>query len=254
MYEKEQAVNTPSTRRAKKTSGGHKDADNPLDNASDEKPPPPADEDDGSDDNEDDEMARNYEGRDDEDEDPFGGFGGPGGPPQGLSSTLRALSGMMSGVSTRLRDILNNLKQKDDPSLQFIALQELSEILLVSTEDNLSGHFSPDAFVKELVVLMQPSEFGEENPDMMLLACRCLANLMEALPASTANVVYGGAVPILCAKLLEIHFIDLAEQALSVSGPHAFHNVGLLTISRPSRRSRLSIQPLLFVRVDYLLA
>ncbi|PMD27705.1 hypothetical protein NA56DRAFT_653552 [Hyaloscypha hepaticicola] len=211
----EQAVNTPSTRRAKKTSGGHKDADNPLDNASDEKPPPPADEDDGSDDNEDDEMARNYEGRDDEDEDPFGGFGGPGGPPQGLSSTLRALSGMMSGVSTRLRDILNNLKQKDDPSLQFIALQELSEILLVSTEDNLSGHFSPDAFVKELVVLMQPSEFGEENPDMMLLACRCLANLMEALPASTANVVYGGAVPILCAKLLEIHFIDLAEQALS---------------------------------------
>jgi E3 ubiquitin-protein ligase TRIP12 len=51
----------------------------------------------------------------------------------------------------------------------------------------------------------------------MLLACRCLANLMEALPASTANVVYGGAVPILCAKLLEIHFIDLAEQALSVS-------------------------------------
>jgi E3 ubiquitin-protein ligase TRIP12 len=39
---------------------------------------------------------------------------------------------------------------------------------------------------------------------------------MEALPASTANVVYGGAVPILCQKLLEIHFIDLAEQALSV--------------------------------------
>jgi E3 ubiquitin-protein ligase TRIP12 len=112
-----------------------------------------------------------------------------------------------------------NLKQKDDPSVQLIALQELSEILLVSTEDNLSGHFSPDAFVKELVVLMQPSDFGEENPEMMLLACRCLANLMEALPASTANVVYGGAVPILCQKLLEIHFIDLAEQALSVSLP-----------------------------------
>ena len=50
---------------------------------------------------------------------------------------------------------------------------------------------------------------------MMLLACRCIANLMEALPQSTANVVYGGAVPILCQKLLEIHYIDLAEQALS---------------------------------------
>lgn len=155
----------------------------------------------------------------DDDDDPFnGGFlGGPGGHPAGLSSTLRALSGMMSGVSTRLRDILNNLRQKDDPSVQLIALQELSEILLVSTEDNLSGHFSPDQFVKELVTLMQPSQLGEENPEMMLLACRCIANLMEALPASTANVVYGGAVPVLCQKLLEIQFIDLAEQALSVS-------------------------------------
>lgn len=169
----------------------------------------------GSDDNEDEDMGRDYDGREDEDDDPFGGFGGPGGPPHGLSNTLRALSGMMSGLSTRLRDILNNLKAKDDPSMQLIALQELSEILLVSTEDNLSGHFSPDAFIKELVALMQPSDFGEENPEMMLLACRCLANLMEALPSSTGNVVYGGAVPILCQKLLEIHYIDLAEQALS---------------------------------------
>jgi E3 ubiquitin-protein ligase TRIP12 len=254
MSETDQAVNTPSIgRRSKKTSGGHKDADNSLDTISDDKPPPPTDDDDGSDDNDDDEMARNYEGRDEEDDDPFGAFGGPGGPPQGLSSTLRALSGMMSGVSTRLRDILNNLKQKDDPSIQFIALQELSEILLVSTEDNLSGHFSPDAFVKELVVLMQPSEFGEENPDMMLLACRCLANLMEALPASTANVVYGGAVPILCAKLLEIHFIDLAEQALSVSGSHVSDQCSSLILSRHLKKSRWSIQPQLFVRVDYLL-
>jgi E3 ubiquitin-protein ligase TRIP12 len=191
------------------------------------------DGDDGSGDNDDGSMAREYDGEE-EDDDPFGGFGGPGGPPHGLSSTLRALSGMMSGVSSRLRDILVNLKQKDDPSVQLIALQELSEILLVSTEDNLSGHFSPDAFVKELVVLMQPSDFGEENPEMMLLACRCLANLMEALPASTANVVYGGAVPILCQKLLEIHFIDLAEQALSVSS-----NCLLLSIYNMLRYYRL---------------
>ncbi|KAK7754448.1 Ubiquitin fusion degradation protein 4 [Diatrype stigma] len=178
-------------------------------------PPPPAhDPDDDSDDNDDDDddgPHRHY----DDDDDPFGGFGGPGGP-GGLTSTLRALTGMMSGISSRLREILSNLRQKGDPSVQAIALQELSEILLVSNEDNLSGHFSPDAFVKELVALMQPNEFtGEENPEIMLLACRCLANLMEALPASTANVVYGGAVPVLCQKLLEIQFIDLAEQALS---------------------------------------
>jgi len=161
---------------------------------------------------------KRYENDEDEGDDPFrGGYLGPSGPHASMSSTLRALSGYVSGVSQRLRDILENLKQKEDPSVQLIALQELSEILLVSNEDNLSGHFSPDSYVKELVKLMQPNEYGEENPEMMLLACRCIANMMEALPQSTAPVVYGGAVPILCQKLLEIHFIDLAEQALSVS-------------------------------------
>ncbi|QIX01944.1 hypothetical protein AMS68_007461 [Peltaster fructicola] len=134
----------------------------------------------------------------------------------GLSGHLRALSGMSSGAGGRLRSILEQLRMKEDPSMQLIALQELSELLLVSNEDNLAGQFAPDQFVKELVSLMSPNEItGEENPEMMLLACRCIANLMEALPAATASVVYGGAVPILCQKLLEIHFIDLAEQALS---------------------------------------
>ena len=178
-----------------------------------------ADEDDSDNNNE--SGTRDYDEDNDDSSDPFrGGYlNRPGGPLSGMSSTLRALSGMVSGVSARLREILNNLRQKDDPSVQLIALQELSELLLVSTEDNLSGHFAPDQFVKELVALMQPNDFGEENPEMMLLACRCIANLMEALPPATANVVYGGAVPILCQKLLEIHFIDLAEQALSVSNP-----------------------------------
>lgn len=161
--------------------------------------------------------------QDEDDEDVFEGsyLGGVGS--SGISNTLRALSGMVSGISSRLRDILANLRQKDDPSTQLIALQELAEILLVSTEDNLSGHFSPDQFVKELVSLMEDQGPFGENPDMMLLACRCIANLMEALPAATANVVYGGAVPVLCRKLMEIQYIDLAEQALSVC--HC--NVGL---------------------------
>lgn len=151
-------------------------------------------------------------------DDPFtsGYFGRFGGGPGGALSSLRALSGIMSGTNSRLRNILEQLRTKEDPSVQLIALQELSELLLISNEDNLAGHFSPDQYVKELVTLMQPNEItGEENPEMMLLACRCIANMMEALPAATASVVYGGAVPILCQKLLEIHFIDLAEQALS---------------------------------------
>lgn len=190
------------------------------------KPPPPDENDVGRDveasEEEDGSSRRRHDNDDDGDPsrgDPFrGGFlAGAGGLSASMSSTLRALSGYVSGVSQKLREILDKMRQKDDPSVQLIALQDLSEILLISNEDNLSGHFSPDQFVKELITLMQPSETGEENPEMMLLACRCIANLMEALPQSTGNVVYGGAVPILCQKLLEIHFIDLAEQALSVS-------------------------------------
>lgn len=190
-------------------------------------PPPPPPEDrfpeESDEHDEDEEPLRRYDDEVDDDDDddgghgdPFSSFGGSGHPVHGLSNTLRTLTGMVSSMSARLRDILSNLQQKEDPTMQLIALQELSEILLVSNEDNLSGHFSPDAFVKELVALMQPNELtGEENPEIMLLACRCLANLMEALPSSTSNVVYGNAVPILCQKLLEISFIDLAEQALS---------------------------------------
>lgn len=175
-------------------------------------PPPPHDEEqyDEDSDGQDDEDQARYAG--DDDDDVFGGFGGP---PGGLHSTLAALTGMMSGMSSRLREILSNLRQKEDPTLHLIALNELSEILLISNEDNLQGHFSADSFVRELVSLMKPDDFMEANPEIMLLACRCLANLMEALPSSVTNVVYAGAVPVLCEKLRDIQFIDLAEQALS---------------------------------------
>ncbi|KIW63263.1 hypothetical protein, variant [Phialophora macrospora] len=191
-----------------------KDEDENEKPAKQEKDTPPPDRS-----NSDSNDGDDHSGMDDDDgPDPFSAalFGSGRGPPSGLSNTLRALSGMMSGMSSRLRDILNNLRQTDNPTMQMVALEELSNLLLVSNEDNLSGQFSPDPYVKELVALMQPNPIsGEENPEMMLLACRCIANLMEALRGSVANVVYGGAVPVLCQKLLDIQYIDVAEQALS---------------------------------------
>lgn len=165
---------------------------------------------------------------------------------------FRALHGLMSGMSNRLKGILATLRSKDgESSAKVIALQDLAELLSVSTEDTLSGYFQVEAFVKEIVSIlrgdsnssggesiggasgmtaeemiafgMDPSEGGggggddeENNVQMMLLACRCLANLMEALPGSAHSVVYAGAVPVLCSKLTEIQYIDLAEQTLSV--------------------------------------
>lgn len=156
----------------------------------------------------------------------------------------------MASLAPKLKSILNNIKPKSNPTTRLMALQELSEVLSMSTEDTLSGYFSTDAYVRELVhILGGPRKgegdeeeekeeetaqdedadlaaaialsgggmLGQDNLEEQLLACRCLANLMEALPGSAYTLVHRGAVPVLCSKLLEIQFIDLAEQTISVS-------------------------------------
>ena len=58
---------------------------------------------------------------------------------------------------------------------------------------------------------------NEEEMECQLVACRCLAHLLEALPGTAHTLVHLGAVPVLCSKLNEIAYIELAEQTLSVS-------------------------------------
>ncbi|GAA6003606.1 hypothetical protein JCM10207_003505 [Rhodosporidiobolus poonsookiae] len=181
-----------------------------------------------------------------------GAGAGDGGGAGGAMSAFRALHGMMSGMSSRLKGLLESLKSKDGGAqAKLLALQDLAELLSMSTEDTLAGYFQIEAFSRQLVAIVRgdsnglgggnggggggggmtveeaiafgldPSEVGaggdtEENDvQMMLLACRCLANLMEALPGSAHSVVYAGAVPVLCDKLKDIQYIDLAEQTLS---------------------------------------
>lgn len=172
-----------------------------------------------------------------------------------FGSDYRSIGSYMMTLSSRLKTILENIKPKANPTTRLIALQELAELLSISTEDTLSGYFSIDSFVKELVRIMggtgnnedgddgdnddsddspdveQDEDAalaaalamstggmpGEESLEAQMLACRCLANLMEALPGCAHTVVYHGAVPVLCSKLIEIQYIDLAEQTLSVS-------------------------------------
>ena len=123
-------------------------------------------------------------------------------------------------------------------------------MLSVSTEDTLAGSFQVEQFIRELVKILGGkgvelededgdddsgendadaalaaalamstgnSYQGDENLEAQVLACRCLANLMEAMPGVAHTVVYHGAIPVLCSKLIEISYIDLAEQTLSVS-------------------------------------
>ncbi|KAI0675862.1 hypothetical protein C8Q78DRAFT_964482 [Trametes maxima] len=160
----------------------------------------------------------------------------------------RQLGSYMLGISGRLKTMLNNIKPTADPTTRLVTLQELSELLSISTEDTLAGSFQVEAFIRELVRILggtgndedegddddvgeQDEDAalaaalamstgggayqGDENLEAQVLACRCLANLMEALPGVAHTVVYHGAIPVLCSKLIEISYIDLAEQTLS---------------------------------------
>lgn len=188
------------------------------------------------DEEEDEDEEGNYE---DEMDDPYGDGSGSAG---GFGSHIRAMAGYMSGLSGRFRTLLSSLRDRKDPTAQLVALQELSEVLSISNEDTLAGYFPTESFVGELIYLMggpkpkavkspgEPSTGPDEdvdsdealafmtglvdNTEMMILACRCLANLIEAMPYAAHSVVSHGAVPVLNAKLVEIEFIDLAEQVL----------------------------------------
>ena len=214
---------------------------------------------DGGEDRDDDDLGRgegNGDGGDDDtggDEDAAAtpaerGFGGlDESAAMAIFGDYRQLGSYMMGLSGRLKTMLNNIKPTADPTTRLVTLQELSELLSISTEDTLAGSFQVEQFVRELVKILggrgadeddddegdedadEPDKDaalaaalamsaggGYDNLEAQVLACRCLANLMEALPGVAHTVVYHGAIPVLCSKLIEISYIDLAEQTLSV--------------------------------------
>lgn len=82
----------------------------------------------------------------------------------------------------------------------------------MATEETLAmSGFSVEQFAPVLVGLLDM----EHNGNMMLLAARAIFYLLDVLPSSCVTVVRHGAVSALCAKLLSIEYMDLAEQALS---------------------------------------
>ena len=101
---------------------------------------------------------------------------GVGGLPQGLAglneSTVmtifadyRQLGTYMSGLSSCLETMLNNIKSSADPMMCIITLQELSELLSISMEDTLVGSFQVGAFVWELIKILGDTGNAADNND-----------------------------------------------------------------------------------------
>jgi E3 ubiquitin-protein ligase TRIP12 len=162
---------------------------------------------------------------------------------------------MSSGMAGRFKRLKAELTSSNGAT-RHSALRECSELLLVGNEETLGGAFSITSFATEFIAILDgrpnvnpdaptevvrppdemdedaqlaavlamsageemPSGMGSENEmETQLIACRCLAHLMEALPGTGHTLVSLGAVPVLCSKLNEISYIELAEQTLSVS-------------------------------------
>ena len=156
-----------------------------------------------------------------------------------LQSLLRKLGGGSfedifgrSTGSDKFAQIIKGLQTTGNDSAQLQVLSELCELLSMGTEESLR-HFSSEAFVPLLMNLLN----ADWNPDLMLYSCRALTHMMEALPNSQRAVVQSGCVDVLCAKLMSIEYIDLAEQALLALGKLAeshgrslFRSGGLMAV------------------------
>ena len=249
-----------------------------------------ADDDDDADDRDDDPLPVEGDvddGGDDEERSPTEGPRGFGGLDETAAMAIfgdyRHLGSYMVSLSGRLKTMLNNIKSTASPTTRLVTLQELSELLSISTEDTLAGSFQVEEFVRELVKILggrgvnedddedggddedHDSDAalaaalaisaggnyqGDDNLEAQMLACRCLANLMEALPGVAHTVVYHGAIPVLCSKLIEISYIDLAEQTLSVGRTFSVHLDFPDSAIRHWRRSLKSSQLPSFVKMD----
>ncbi|KAK1312168.1 E3 ubiquitin-protein ligase UPL4 [Acorus calamus] len=117
-------------------------------------------------------------------------------------------SGMRTNLSAeKYKVLIPNLSADAGPSAQLAALTELCSVL--SMTESLSG-FPFDTLVPFLVSLAN----HESNPEIMLLAIRSLTYLCDFGTRSSSNIVKNGGVSVLCAKLMSIEYMDVAEQCL----------------------------------------
>jgi E3 ubiquitin-protein ligase TRIP12 len=112
------------------------------------------------------------------------------------------------GGGSRIKTILAMLREEDEGQ-HLTGLNELCEYLAVATEETMVS-FPIDQTVSILITFLG----HEHNPDVMLLAARALTNLADVFPPACSYIIRHGAVPAFCARLLNIEYIDLAEQSL----------------------------------------
>ncbi|GMM32802.1 putative ubiquitin-protein ligase [Saccharomycopsis crataegensis] len=182
-------------------------------------------------DEEDEQEDDEDEGRDDEDEeeeinedgafDPFNGSGS--GRISGNDIRSRLLSEMFpeaanffsalsGGGTSGINGLIDGLSRRDDPFLILETLNELSDRLLVTNSLTEAG--VPVTKLSKALISILNDPFLTGELEVQLVACRCIYNLWEVNPDYAYTLVSVGAIEAIQPKLMEISYIDLAEQCL----------------------------------------
>ncbi|DAZ97322.1 TPA: hypothetical protein N0F65_003686 [Lagenidium giganteum] len=135
-----------------------------------------------------------------------------GDSPMGFFPFAQMMEG--AGGSRRFQQMLQSIGTDSPSQTQLAGLSELCETLSMSTEESLvvSG-FSVDKFVAAVVALIRfPSTM-----EVLILSTRALSSLLDLFPRiATPKAMSENVVPSLCAKLMEIEYMDVAELAFQI--------------------------------------
>lgn len=137
--------------------------------------------------------------------------GSDGSPSSGFHPMGLGPGSSGSQFSSLMRDL-----KSDDGTRQLVALTELAEQLSFSSEESLIS-FPMETFIPLIInILGNPGNGDETTGQVMLLSCRCLFNVVDILPPTARIIVGAGGLPVLCANLLNIEYIDVAELTVSI--------------------------------------
>ncbi|XP_031485400.1 E3 ubiquitin-protein ligase UPL4 [Nymphaea colorata] len=118
-----------------------------------------------------------------------------------------------------LKKICSSLKLVSSLDIQLANLTELCDVLSLCTEDSISFSCT-ESLVPTLIGLAK-----HDNPEIMLLAIRAFTHICNIMPLSSLFISRHDVVPTLCARLMVIEYIDVAEQCLQalekISHDHA---------------------------------
>lgn len=118
---------------------------------------------------------------------------------------------LMPSSNSRINNLIEGLDSHDSPYLVLETLNELSTSLLMMNSIQSERQVPTRKLAESLVRTINQYP---EDLELQLVACRCIYNLAEVNYSFMYEITSAGVIECLNSKLLDLSYIDMAEQAL----------------------------------------